>query len=108
MGNKRVHTLLKNESGQTTVEYILLLAVVITFMTTIWNSKALKNFIGEDSDFFNALAQGIRVNYQFAATVTPDTETPDAPVLNHPSYYNAGQSRFFTFNGSIGYPSGTP
>lgn len=103
MGFKKQFSLLNNQ-GQSTVEYVLLLAVIFTFLTTVWNSQAFKDFFGEDSKFFNAVAQKVRVNYHFAANVPLDTALVENPILEHPSYVNNGQTRFFTLAEDETYP----
>jgi len=108
VGYIRRTRILESELGQSTVEYILLMAVVMSLMTTFWNSRAFKDLFGEDSSFFNGIAEVIRINYQFAATVPVGTEVPDTPTLNHPSFISNGQSRFFTHGRDGAYPEGSP
>lgn len=103
MGYKIKLHVLKNNSGQSTIEYVLLLAVVVTFMTTIWNSKVYKDFLGEDSEFFNGIAKKIEHNYQYSVTVPIDTTTAIPPPTNHPSFSSGANSLFFTHNGDT-YP----
>lgn len=103
MGYKTEFYTLKNNSGQSTIEYVLLLAVVLTFMTTIWNSRFYKEFMGEDSEFFNGIARKIEVNYQYSVTVPIGTTTPNPPALHHPSFSTGSDSRFFTHDGE-NYP----
>lgn len=100
MGYKTKFHLLKSNSGQSTIEYVLLLAVIMTFMTTIWNSQVYKDFMGEDSEFFIGIARKIELNYQYSVTVPVDTETSIPPPTNHPSFSTGSDSRFFTHNGA--------
>ena len=106
MGYIRRSRLLKSNKGQSTVEYILLMAVVTSLMTTVWNSRAFKDFLGEDSDFFNGIAEMIRLNFQYAAVVPLGTESSDRPQLNHPSFISNGTTRFFTHGEDSPYPEG--
>jgi hypothetical protein len=103
MGYKTKFFLLKKDSGQSTIEYVLLLAVVLTFMTTIWNSKIYKDFMGEDSEFFNGIAKRIEVNYQYSVNVPTGTTSPNPPALHHPSFSTGSDSRFFTYK-EAAYP----
>lgn len=103
MGNIKRPRILNSEIGQSTVEYILLMAVVVSLMTTVWNSRVFNDFLGEDSDFFNGIAEMIRVHYQFAANVPAGTEY-DSPTLVHPSFVNGTRTRFFTHAGGGSYP----
>ena len=95
----------KNIKGQSTVEYVLLLAVVLTFMTTIWNSKAFKDFFSKDSKFFAAISEKVRVSYRFAAVVPIDTGIGDNPIPRHPSFTIGVDTRFFTQDASDSYPA---
>lgn len=105
MGYKKYFYLLRNKKGQSTVEYILLLAVVITFMTTVWNSRSFKEFFGEDSSFFTRISQKIRIDYRYAANLPIDTDNPVTPIPIHPSFSpGSGETRFFTHNGTSAYP----
>jgi hypothetical protein len=103
MGNKIGFCLL-NKKGQSTVEYVLLMAVVLTFMTTVWNSKAFEDFFGKDSKFFVAFANSVRVNYRFAANVPLDTDIGDSVSGRHPSFTSGSTTRFFTHGKDEGYP----
>ena len=105
MGFEKQLCCLKNNKGQSTVEYVLLMAVALTFMTTVWNSNAFKEFFSEDSNFFTAFSQRIRTTYQFAANTPLDTEFPQRPTLNHPSFVGEGATRFFTHDNQTPYPA---
>jgi hypothetical protein len=107
MGSKK-HFKILNQSGQSTVEYILLLVVVVTFITTVFNSRAFKEFFGDDSAFFTAIAEGLRTNYRYSTVVPLSDDIGLAPVREHPSFYSSedSTSRFFTFNsGGQPYPT---
>lgn len=107
MGNKKYFKTL-NESGQSTVEYILLLVVIVTFISTVFNSRRFKEFFGEDSAFFTAIAERIRVNYRHSTVIAPSDDIGLAPVREHPSFYfsESDTSRFFTFDGGgADYPA---
>ena len=67
MGNfcrEKKHRLL-GSSGQTTVEYVLLLAVVFLIVFTIFRNPKFKEFMGENGAFFAATKGIIEHSYQF-------------------------------------------
>lgn len=88
---------LKNQ-GQSTVEYLLLIAVVISILTTIFNSNLFKDFIGNNGRFAKAIKEETQWNYRHAL---PGRQVSPVPIFYgsgaHPSYYNSslGNSRFF-------------
>ncbi len=105
MGNKKNFKIL-NEAGQSAVEYILLLVVIVSFISTVFNSAVFKRFFADDSAFFTAISEGIRMNYRYSSTVPIADDIGLAPVKEHPSFYSTegGISRFFTFEGGANYP----
>ncbi|MBI2521629.1 MAG: DUF4244 domain-containing protein [Bdellovibrio sp.] len=84
------------ESGQSTVEYILMLAVVASLAATILNSEMFKKLLGKDSVLFKKFARTLEYTYRHGVygTIDPTQRTP--PFGNaHDSYYKDGKSRFF-------------
>jgi len=92
MGNKISFKILKRESGQSTVEYILLLVVVLVFVNTVIRSDVFKRFFGGNSAFFKTIASGIERNYRYAAIVKESDVIGPDPVLAHPSFSKDGGS----------------
>lgn len=91
------HPFLK-ESGQTVVEYILLLSVVFSLIFTFINSDFYKTMFGENGK----LAQGMKSQTEFGyrhAYMRGRPTTPMPLIYNgasaHPSYNNGGKTRFF-------------
>lgn len=82
--------------GQSAVEYILLLAVVVALTMGVFKSKAFQDFFGDDSAFFAELARGIESNYRYGLTLDDTSDNP------HPGFYVSGGSRFFS--GRNAYP----
>ena len=98
----------KNQRGQSTVEYILLLAVVMLFVVTIMKSTAFQKFIGKDSPFFLALRN--RFIYTYCHSRNGDNIRESCSNLSgysdpvdHASYSKSGLSRFFSGDGA--YPN---
>lgn len=90
-----------NNRGQTVVEYILLLAVVVFVSMAIFRSSYMQDFFGEDGAFATAYRTELEYSYRFAiggrGGINVQFSSP-----NHPSYKNAGQTRFF--GPKNGYP----
>jgi hypothetical protein len=84
---------LRNEKGQSVVEYILLLVVVMSLSATVYNSDAFKKFMGPNSEFFKALSDSIEFSYRHGLQGFEDTT--DYNSLNHPTYTDGSKTRFF-------------
>jgi len=106
MDYKKHNSFLKyQEQGQSTVEYIMLLAVVMTLFFTIYNSGPFQAFLGEDSDFFNNISERLRLDYRYARRINADDDIGGSPVPNHPSFVDgSGNSRFFGYKDGDSYP----
>lgn len=87
MGNRNVHIL--NPRGQSTVEYILLLAVVISLIYTVTNMPRFKALLGEGGSFAVAMKNEMEWNYRFASQGREPFSTITYPNAFHPAYYNA-------------------
>lgn len=93
----------KNNSGQTTMEYILLVAVLMGLLTLVFNHPLFKEF-RKGGGFINQVAAYIQYCYRHAA---PDQISEKYPPnylqINHSSYQGqGGNSRFF--GPKQGYP----
>ncbi|TDJ05741.1 MAG: hypothetical protein E2O68_06065 [Deltaproteobacteria bacterium] len=99
MGNKHLQTL-KGNDGQSALEYILLLMVVVSLSMTVFKSDAFKNFMGPDSVYFETLRKRFEYTYRYGSPPITGTEEGDSNAYSsrHDSYYNStrGQTRFFT------------
>lgn len=96
MGNKKDFFIL-NENGQSTVEYILLMVVVVAMISTVFNSSYFKQFFGSNSAFFTTLGAAIERNYRYASKINAESTIGEDPEQNHPSFINTetSSSRFF-------------
>ncbi len=92
----------KNHRGQTMVEYILLLSVLVSIGFAIFRSDMFQNFIGEDSAFFDAISGYTEYTYRHGTGEGRASENTDG-ITNHKSYYFGGKSRFFIATGEA-YP----
>ena len=86
----------KNQSGQSSVEYILMFAVIAALMTSVLRSDAFQNALGEDSQIFAALYGQMEYGYRHAS-IGSDDQTPPPPArsFDHHSYNRDGGARFF-------------
>lgn len=97
---------IRNERGQTVVEYILLLVVAISLVITFYNSEAFKRLFGsqgtigqrikKESEFSYRHAYG--VDYREGGKRIPnDIERNNRDISSHPSYWDPIHSgtRFF-------------
>lgn len=94
----------KNQSGQTLVEYILLLAVAVSLVLTFYNSNAFKRLFGAQGQIGKSIKSQNEFSYRHAISVNGKTQTRSADVprdnksiSNHPSYADpyGGGTRFF-------------
>ena len=90
MGNRNVHIL--NHRGQSTVEYILLLAVVISLIYTITNSQRFRDLLGEGGSFATTMKSEMEWNYRFGSQGRTTTTTITFPNAFHPTYYNTARN----------------
>lgn len=92
--------------GQSTVEYVLLLAVIVSIFTTIFNSRTFKGFFGDDSVFFNAIAEKMMLDYRYSTSIQLSDDIGNARTQNHPSFSqpDGSSSRFFGYQAGNNYP----
>ena len=106
----------RETKGQSTVEYVLLLSVVMLLILVVLRTPAFKNFLGKDSPFFRLLKYRFVYTYCYAGDglISPISVSPPkkchepgydyGTVTSHQSYSNTttGESRFFS--GKEKYP----
>lgn len=89
----------KNERGQTMVEYMLLLAVAVSLFVTFYHSQTFRRLFGSTG----AIGKKIKNENEFAYRHAFTKNRPPNPYpvtrdgSKHPSYFNGetGQTRFF-------------
>lgn len=101
--------ILKNNRGQSVVEYILLLVVISAIGFTVYNNQRFKEFLGGQTGFFSALRKGMAYSYRYGRELKADTEFEEAmsfdyQTRDHDTYFNkeSGKSRFFEGTTSYG------
>ena len=82
-------TLLDNQSGQSMVEYILLLAVVISIVSVVFNSDLFKGYFGDGGQLAQAFRGKIEYTYTHAINGKEFFRRPN--YESHDSY----NGRFF-------------
>lgn len=93
--------ILKSESGQTAVEYILLLVVAISLVLTFYRSATYQRIFGENGQLGTQLKSENEFAYRHAFLRNRDPGPVPASyseVAEHPSYSNPGggsKTRFF-------------
>jgi hypothetical protein len=90
----------KINSGQSTIEYVLLLSVVMVIFISIIQSPFFKRFISSEDGVFGKYKEYIEHTYRYAHTGSSDPENNfgDYTQAGHPLYANpdvGGDSRFF-------------
>lgn len=94
MENKKL-SILKNSGGQSTVEYLLVLLVVVSLAFTVFTSDAMTNLFGKDSSVFAAIRKRIEYSYRHGLAGSDDSSNYDT---SHDSYLNVekgDKTRFF-------------
>jgi hypothetical protein len=90
MGNR--NNIILNKRGQSTVEYILLLAVVISLIYVVINSVRFKELMGQGGTLGTNMRLEAEWNYRFAKPRNGLTTTWSGVTADHPSYWNSTRS----------------
>lgn len=90
----------RDQQGQTVVEYILLLAVAMSLVVTFYRSQTFQSLFGEQGSMGLLYKWEGEWGYRHAFTkgkTQGETNQPYSSAELHPSYYNAsaGETRFF-------------
>ena len=100
---------LRNNLGQSVVEYILLLAVVSSISYAFYNNKRFKDLIKGNDGLFAMMKMGMSYSYRYGAEYKSDMSFEekmnfDYQSNKHDTYFNpnSGQSHFFA--GIHAYP----
>lgn len=95
---------LKNK-GQSTVEYVLLLGVIVLMVTAALRSDALQNFVGADGEFFNEYSKFISYTYRHGrpGTITGAAQENQYQSIDHDTYSTPNGSPHFAIPANI-YP----
>lgn len=84
------------ESGQTTVEYILLIAVAVIAVNTVFRSDAFKKIFGADGKFSKTFRSEMEYSYRHTLRGRKPYQPPNYSSGRHESYiWRGNQTRFF-------------
>lgn len=89
-----------NSRGQSTVEYILLLSVLISLALIVFHSDAFKKFFSEDSEFFSKLVERMEYSYRHGRLGKGN----DLNFQKHQTYFNKDENRSRFFSPAEKYP----
>lgn len=86
------------QQGQTMVEYMLLLAVVVSLVMTFYNSQLYKRLFGKQGELVKGVKEESEFNYRQAlprSTTSVQPAAGERDITQHPSYRSQGDTRFF-------------
>ena len=101
--------LLRNNLGQSAVEYILLLAVLSSLGYTFYNNKKFKDFLKGKDGMFASMKKGMSYSYRYGVDLKPGTPYDekldfDYQTRNHDTYFNSDENQSHFFAGFEAYP----
>ncbi|MBF0299104.1 MAG: hypothetical protein HQK51_10315 [Oligoflexia bacterium] len=97
---------IKTDKGQSMVEYIMLLVVVVSFALIIFKHPKFAEMLGPNGTLYTKVRKNIEHSYKHAYPYTEDDTDVDFPGRGvergeHLSYFSKGQTRFFQ---TLAYP----
>ncbi len=78
---KRTLSLVKSQKGQTVVEYLLLLAVLVFISSMIFRTPVFKMWMGSDSPLFSELRR--QMVYSYCNPMPPKADSAETCVHNY-------------------------
>lgn len=95
MGNK--NNFLKNERGQSAVEYILLMGAVLSITLGVMRSAYFKRFFGNQSQVFDNYRLRMEHGYRhgFPGALATPIKKDERNSATHESYFSNGNTHFF-------------
>jgi len=100
------HKILKQNNGQSAVEYILLLAVISALTFTVFKSARFQQLFNGRAGLFANMREGMVYSYRYGLEYkagNPTSLSSDYSSNAHDTYaQNNGESRFFASKGA--YP----
>ena len=99
---------LRNDKGQSAVEYILLIAVLSSIGYSFYNNKRFKEFMGGEKGFFVALRKGMEYSYRYGRPLDDEVDYDKAMEFSYQSkehdlYYSKKDNRTHFFTGTNAY-----
>ena len=101
--------LLRNNSGQSVVEYILLLAVITSLGFAFYHNKKFKDFIKGNDGMFAVMKKGISYSYRYGIEYKSDIPFEERMDFNyqsnkHDTYLDSNENKSHFFTGQDPYP----
>ncbi len=84
-----------SESGQTTVEYILLLAVVLVATTTVFKSDAFQKIFGKNGKFAKTFRSEMEYSYRHGLRGRKVYQQPSYKGQHESYLWRGNTTRFF-------------
>lgn len=96
---------IKNQKGQTVVEYILLLAVAVSLVVTFYRSETFRKFFGTQGQLGKMYKKDSEFGFRHAhlKPSTDETNTPKNSAEQHASYWNQEKRETHFFGPKAGY-----
>ena len=82
---------MKNK-GQSTIEYVLLLAVIVSISLSIINSDRFKELIGKDAQVFKNIRDQFNFSYRHGLAGSSEDD-PSSYSGTHETYFNREEGR---------------
>ena len=92
------YKVLKQNSGQSLVEYVFLVAVVSALTVTVFKSAKFQQIFQGQSGFFTTIRQGMVYSYRYGVQFKESEGADmafDYSSASHDTYSKNGNSRFF-------------
>ncbi len=99
------HVSILKSRGQSTVEYILLLAVVISIIYLLVNSQRFKDLLGEGGTLATRMKGTTEWNYRFASPGNEEFAQINYPNGRHPTYWNGATNTTHFIGPKKPYPA---
>lgn len=103
------YKVLKTKTGQSTVEYILLLAVIVGLGVTIFNNKKFKDLLAGKDGLFLSFRKGMEYSYRYGRMQQTNAEYTQGMAFEytdtkHDTYFNSGLGQTHFFLPTTKYP----
>lgn len=92
--------MIKNDDGQSMVEYIMLLGVVLILVLTVLKNEKFKAIMGPDSEVLDGMRKSMVYSYRHGRPGPPIADPNDEN--SNDSYSGGSDSRFFVNNEPYG------
>lgn len=102
--------ILRNNRGQSVVEYILLMAVISSLGYTFYNNKKFKELIKGKDGMFATMKKGMSYSYRYGLELKNDTPFDEKmdyefQTNKHDTYLNPNENKSHFFTGLGPYPN---